>query len=476
MLGKCKLRFGKALIFAQMREKYMLEKFEAFCVAFSNFAWGYHLVVLLVGGGIFFAFYSGFKPYLYLGHAIDILRGKYDNKDSPGDISHFAALSSAVAATVGMGNISGVAVAIATGGPGSLFWMWVSAFFGMAIKFFDCTLAIMYRGKDSEGNVQGGPMYIITEGLGKRWKPLAVFFALAGMIGMFPAFQANQLTQIIREVVLLPNGWAWEDPFTSNLITGIVITALVSIVIFGGLQRIADVASKLVPTMVVLYIASVLFVIAGNIERLPASFALIFRDAFTGEAVLGGALGALILTGVKRAAFSNEAGIGTAPLAHGAAKTTEPVREGLVAMFGPAIDTLLICTMTALSIIVTDVWQNPESNGVAMTLKAFQAAMPKIGQYVLILCAAIFALTTLFTYSYFGSKCFGYLFGARRQHWYNYIYVGSIIMGAVASLKAIIGLIDGAYALMALPNMFATLLLAPQVKAAMNDYFQRMGK
>lgn len=454
----------------------MLEKFEALCVAFSDFAWGYHLVALLVGGGIFFAVYSGFKPYLYLGHAINILRGKYDDKDSPGDISHFAALSSAIAATVGMGNISGVAVAIATGGPGALFWMWVSAFFGMAIKFFDCTLAIMYRGKDSEGNIQGGPMYIITEGLGQRWKPLAIFFASAGMIGMFPAFQANQLTQIIREVVLLPNGWASADPFTSNLITGIVITVLVSFVIFGGLQRIADVASKLVPTMVVLYVASVLFVILSNIENVPASFALIFRDAFSGDAVLGGALGALILTGVKRAAFSNEAGIGTAPLAHGAAKTTEPVREGLVAMFGPAIDTLLICTMTALSIIVTGVWQNPKSNGVAMTLEAFLSAMPGFGQYVLIACAAIFALTTLFTYSYFGGKCFGYLFGAKRQHWYNYIYVGSIIMGAVASLTAMVGLIDGAYALMALPNMFAALVLAPKVKAAMNDYFQRMGK
>lgn len=454
----------------------MLEQFEAFCVAFSDLAWGYHLVVLLVGGGIFFAFYSGFKPYLYLGHAIDILRGKYDDKDSPGDISHFAALSSAIAATVGMGNISGVAVAIATGGPGALFWMWVSAFFGMAIKFFDCTLAIMYRGEDSDGNVQGGPMYIITEGLGKRWKPLAVFFASAGMIGMFPAFQANQLTQIIREVILLPHGWASADPFTSNLITGVVITVLVSFVIFGGLQRIADVASKLVPTMVVLYVVSVLFVIISNIEHVPASFALIFRDAFSGEAVLGGALGTLILTGVKRAAFSNEAGIGTAPLAHGAAKTTEPIREGLVAMFGPAIDTLLICTMTALSIIVTGVWQSPKGNGVAMTLEAFQMAMPGFGQYVLIACAAIFALTTLFTYSYFGGKCFGYLFGAHRQHWYNYIYVGSIIMGAVASLKAMVGLIDGAYALMALPNMFAALILAPKVKSAMTDYFQRMGK
>jgi AGCS family alanine or glycine:cation symporter len=454
----------------------MLEQFEALCVAFSDFAWGYHLVVLLVGGGIFFAFYAGFKPYFYLGHAINILRGKYDDKESPGDISHFAALSSAIAATVGMGNISGVAVAIATGGPGALFWMWISAFFGMAIKFFDCTLAIMYRGKDSEGNVQGGPMYIITEGLGQRWKPLAVFFASAGMIGMFPAFQANQLTQIIREVVLLPNGWASADPFTSNLITGIVITALVSFVIFGGLQRIADVASKLVPTMVVLYVVAVLFIIISNIEQVPASFALIFKDAFSGEAVLGGALGALILTGVKRAAFSNEAGIGTAPLAHGAAKTTEPVREGLVAMFGPAIDTLLICTMTALSIIVTGVWQNPKSNGIAITLEAFQMTMPGFGQYVLIVCAAIFALTTLFTYSYFGGKCFGYLFGVQRQHWYNYIYVGSIIMGAVASLKAMVGLIDGAYALMALPNMFAALVLAPKVKAAMEDYFQRMGK
>ncbi|MCS6968621.1 MAG: alanine/glycine:cation symporter family protein [Cytophagales bacterium] len=454
----------------------MLEKLEALCIAFSDFAWGYHLVVLLVGGGIFFAFYSGFKPYLYLGHAVEILRGKYDDKNSSGEISHFAALSSAIAATVGMGNISGVAVAIATGGPGALFWMWVSAFFGMAIKFFDCTLAVMYRGKDSAGHLQGGPMYIITEGLGKRWKPLAIFFAAAGTVGMFPVFQANQLTQIIRQVVLLPNGWTFDNPFATNLSTGIAITALVAMVIFGGLQRIAEVASRLVPAMVLLYVSAVLFVIIKHWEHVPASFALILSDAFSGKAALGGAVGTLILTGVKRAAFSHEAGIGTAPLAHGAAKTNEPVREGLVAMFGPAIDTLLICTMTALSIIVTGVWTNATHSGIAITLQAFEIAMPGLGQYVLIACATIFALTTLFTYSYFGSKCFGYLFGAQRQGWYNYIYTASIILGAVASLTAMVSLIDGAYALMALPNMFATLVLAPKVKAAMNDYFRRINE
>jgi AGCS family alanine or glycine:cation symporter len=453
----------------------MLEQFERITVAFSNLAWGYHLILLLVGGGIFFAFYSGFKPYLYFGHAINILRGKYDNPDSPGDINHFQALSSALAATIGMGNISGVAVAIATGGPGALFWMWVSAFFGMSIKFFDCTLAIMYRGYDSKGRLQGGPMYMITEGLGPRWKPMAMFFAATGLFGMLPMFQANQLTQVIHEVILAPNNWAPASRFTGDLLTGIAIVLLVSTVIFGGIQRIADVASKLVPSMVVLYVLAVLYVIGLHIKEIPAAFALIISDAFSAEAVLGGALGSLILTGVKRAAFSNEAGLGTAPLAHGAAKTKEPVREGLVAMLGPFIDTIVVCTMTALAIIVTGVWKTSSGNGISLTLEAFSGTIPGgMGAYVLIACAAIFALTTLFTYSYFGSKCFAYLFGAERQHWYNYFYVSSVVLGAVASINSVVSLIDGMYALMALPNMAVTLWLAPKVKAAMKDYFARL--
>ncbi|MCG8372551.1 MAG: amino acid carrier protein, partial [Balneolales bacterium] len=352
--------------------------------------WGTPLVILLVGGGLYFLLYSRFIPYRYFFHSIDILRGKYDNPDDPGDISHFQALSSALAATIGMGNISGVAVAIAVGGPGAVFWMWVSAVVGMATKFFTCTLSIMYRGKDTNGDIQGGTMYMIMEGLGKKWKPLAMLFAIAGLFGPLPIFQANQVTQIVRDVILVPNGLT--DPansFNTDLISGLVILAIVSLVIFGGIKRIGKVASRMVPAMVILYVSCVLVILAVHIGDIGHYLWLIVTDAFKGEyfnteAAGGGVLGALIVHGVKRAAFSNEAGIGTATLAHGAAKTKEPVREGLVAMMGPFIDTLVVCTMTALAILVTGVWQSGEYNGITLTANAFQESLGPIGVYLLL--------------------------------------------------------------------------------------------
>ncbi|MFP4094455.1 MAG: alanine/glycine:cation symporter family protein [Cyclobacteriaceae bacterium] len=449
---------------------------EIFLAEFSAFAWGTHLLVLLLGGGLFFMIYSRFLPFRYLGHAIDVLRGKYDDPNEPGDISHFEALSSALAATVGMGNIGGVAVAITMGGPGALFWMWVSAFVGMATKFFTCSLAIMYRGKDSAGKIQGGPMYVIEEGLGKKWKPLAVFFAIAGLFGPLPVFQANQLTQIFRDVVLIPNGVIQQESWQVNLICGFVIAAIVSIVIFGGIKRIASVASKMVPAMVVIYVLSVLYIIFTNMGKVPETFSMIFSDAFTGEAVMGGSLGAVIVIGARRAAFSNEAGIGTAPLAHGAAKTNEPIREGLVAMLGPAIDTIIVCTMTALAILITDVWRTTDADGVTLTVNAFNQALPTndLGGYLLVISVLTFSLSSLFTLSYYGTKCFSYLVGAKRAEYFNYFYVFSIILGSVASISAVINLVDGMYGLMAIPNMIAALLLAPRVRTAALDYFKRM--
>lgn len=442
---------------------------------FSEYAWGYPLLILLLGGGLFFMIYSRFLPFRHFKHAMDVLRGKYDDPNDPGDISHFEALSSALAATVGMGNIGGVAVAITMGGPGALFWMWVSAFVGMATKFFTCTLAIMYRGKDSAGKVQGGPMYVIEEGLGKKWKPMAVFFCIAGLFGPLPAFQANQLTQIFRDAVLIPNGIIQQESFTVNLILGLSIAALVSVVIFGGIKRIARVASRMVPGMVLVYVASVLYIIFVNIENVPESFALIFHDAFTGSAVVGGAVGSVIVIGARRAAFSNEAGIGTAPMAHGAAKTKEPVREGLVAMLGPAIDTLVVCTMTALAILITNVWRTTEADGVTLTVNAFNAAMPgNVGGYLLVISVLTFSLSSLFTLSYYGSKCFSYLAGAHRAHYFNYFYVLTIVIASVASLSTVINLVDGMYAMMAFPTMISALLLAPKVKQAAGDYFSRV--
>ena len=437
--------------------------------------WGYPLVILLVGGGLFFLISSGFTPFRFFFHAIDLVRGKYDNPDDPGDINHFEALSTALASTVGMGNISGVAVAIFMGGPGALFWMWMSAIVGMATKFFTCTLSIMYRGKDTEGKLQGGPMYVISEGLGKKWMPLAYLFALAGLFGPLPIFQTNQLVQILRDFIYIPNGWVEADAaFTGNLITGIVLVGLVSLVIFGGITKIGKVASKLVPSMVVIYVVSVLFILAVHIGDIPYYLGLIVTDAFTGKAVMGGAIGQLIIIGVQRAAFSNEAGIGTESLAHGASKTKEPVREGLVAMMEPAIDTLIVCTMTALAILVTGVWQSTEANGVTLTLNAFNEALPAFGTYLLIISVLTFSVSSMLSYSYYGTKCLGFLIGAERQNLYNYFYVFSIIFGAVASLDAVINLIDGMFALMAIPTMISALLLSKKVRLASKDYFTRL--
>lgn len=439
--------------------------------------WGYPLVILLVGGGLFFLISSGFTPFRFFFHALDLVKGKYDNPDDPGDINHFEALSTALASTVGMGNISGVAVAIFMGGPGALFWMWMSAIVGMATKFFTCTLSIMYRGEDSEGKIQGGPMYVIREGLSSKWMPLAYLFAMAGLFGPLPIFQTNQLVQILRDFIYIPNGWVEADAaFTGNLITGIVLVGLVSLVIFGGITKIGKVASKLVPAMVVIYVVSVVFILAVHIADIPYYLGLIVTDAFSGKAVMGGAVGQLIIIGVQRAAFSNEAGIGTESLAHGASKTKEPVREGLVAMMEPAIDTLLVCTMTALAILVTGVWQSTEANGVTLTLNAFNEALPAFGTYLLIISVLTFSVSSMLSYSYYGSKCLGFLLGAERQHLYNYFYVFSIIFGAVASLDAVINLIDGMFALMAIPTVISALLLSQKVRAASKEYFDLLRK
>lgn len=452
----------------------MIESLEQAISSFASFVWGLPLLILLIGGGIYFLFVSRFLPYRYIGHAIQVLRGKYDNPDDPGEISHFQALSTALASTIGMGNIAGVAVAISIGGPGAIFWMWVSGLIGMCTKFFTCTLSIMYRGKDSNGDVQGGPMYFVTEGLGKRWKPLAIFFSLAGLIGALPVFNVNQLTQAVRDILLVPAGI--EVGMTSNIVTGVVLLMITSIVILGGLQRIGKTTEKLVPFMVVLYFIAVVVILLMNAQEVPKYLMMIFTEAFSathhkGDQMLGGALGGLILLGIRRGAFSNEAGIGTAPMAHGAARTKQPVREGLVAMLGPFIDTIIVCTLTALCILVTGVWQSSDTNGVSLTASAFSSSIPSIGSYILLLCIAVFSISSLFSFSYYGTKCLGYLIGADKKHYYNYFYLGSIVIASVTSLDMMINLIDGFYALMAIPTMTASIILAPKVMKEANKYF-----
>ena len=449
-----------------------MELMERGIVFFADTAWSY-LLYLLIGGGLFLLLYSRFMPLRHFRHSIEIIRGKYDDPNEPGDITHFQALVSALAATIGMGNISGVAVAIAVGGPGAMFWMWVSALVGIATKFFTCSLAIMYRGTDSAGKTQGGPMYVVQKGLGPSWKPLAFFFAIVAVIGCLPLFQVNQLVQIMRDVVFTPLGVVGEDHFWFDLTAGVVLVLLVGTVIFGGITRIADVASRVVPAMVILYMFCALWIIAANFSDVPRYLMLIVTDAFSGEAAAGGAVGAVIMTGVRRAAFSNEAGIGTESLVHGATKTREPTREGLVAMLEPVIDTMIVCTCTALVIMMTGVWQTTSDNGVTLTANAFESAMPGFGSYMLIVCVLFFSTSTIFTYSYYGTKCLGFLVGARWQFLYNYFYVGCIIAASVASLDTAISMIDGTFALMAIPTMLSALLLSPKVMAAMRDYRKR---
>nr|WP_319997494.1 alanine/glycine:cation symporter family protein [uncultured Draconibacterium sp.] len=450
----------------------MFENIGELIIKISDGIWGAPILILLLGGGFYFLVYSRLAPLRYIGHALKILTGKYDDPNEAGQLRHYQALSTALAGTVGMGNISGVAVAITMGGPGAIFWMWVSALLGISTKFFTCSLAVMFRGKDSAGEIQGGPMYYITEGLGQNWRPVAVFFSLMAMIGVSPLFQANQLTQMIRDVVLIPNNV--EGSFTSDLITGIIIAIIVGLVVIGGIKRIGKVTGRLVPTMVVVYTATVFYVIFSHPSAILPAFRTIFEDAFTGNAVLGGSLGAIIITGVRRAAFSNEAGLGTAPMAHGAAKTNEPIREGLVAMLGPIIDTIIVCTMTALAIIVTDTWLESNADGITLTAQAFDSAIPIFGKYILSICAIFFSMSTMFAFPYYGVKCLGFVAGVKYQYIYNYIFVAVILIGAVSNLRVIIGLIDISFALMAFPTVITTILLSPHVKRAANDYFARL--
>ncbi|GAA4272715.1 alanine/glycine:cation symporter family protein [Aquimarina gracilis] len=447
----------------------MFDTLEGLIASFSSWVWDWPLLVLLIGGGLFFLIYSQFTPFFYFKHAVNVLRGKYDTIDAPGQLSHFQALSSAIAATVGMGNISGVAVAIVMGGPGAVFWMWISAIIGMATKFYTCSLAVMYRSRGDNGTLLSGPMYVITQGLGRNWKPLAVLFALAGLVGTLPAFTTNQLTQTLVDVLDLNEEFKWY--------IGIALAVIASIVILGGIKRIGIVASRLVPFMVVLYFVTVITVLVVQIKVVPEMFMLIFSDAFSGEAAAGGALGYLIKTGVKRAAFSNEAGIGTAPMMHGNAKTSEPIREGLVAMLGPAIDTLLVCTLTALTILSTGVWQQTDDNGISLTLQAFNSVLPfGLGDIVVVIMVLVFAFSTLFSYSYYGTTCLGFLTKPKYGKYYNYIYILSIIIAAVVKIDFAINLIDSAFAIMAIPTVFSGLLLAPKVNARAKIYFNALKK
>ncbi|MBP5506117.1 MAG: alanine:cation symporter family protein [Bacteroidales bacterium] len=446
-------------------------------VAVSDIVCGYPFFILLVGGGLFFLFYSGFAPVRHFGRAVQALRVK--ESGGAGQISSLEALSTAIAATVGMGNIAGVAIAISIGGAGTIFWMWVSALLGMATKFFEGTLAVMFKGKDSAGVVQGGPMYVITQGLGPKWKPMAVFFAVSGLFGTLCTMQSNQITEALTTTFIAPEN---ITPMT-RFVTGLIITALVSIVALGGIKRIGKVASRLTPFMVGAYFVLVFYILVTHISAVPGVFRDIFVGAFTPRAALGGGIASVItvaLTGVRRAVFVNEAGVGTASMVHGASKNSEPVREGLVAMLGPSIDSGLVCTLTALAILiqkdVIPVAGMSSMQGLQLALNSFEASIPVVGRYLLLAILVVFAFSTMFSYSYYGTKCASWLFGADKGKYYIYFYLCMIIAAAVVPLRAVVGFVDLTFALMAFPNMIALFALAPKAKKEMKRYFKENRK
>ena len=453
-----------------------LEQIEQFFNAWADMMWSTPLVVLLVGGGLFFMVYSRFQPYRYFGHGIDLLRGKYSDPNDPGYIPHSQALATALSGTIGLGNIAGVAIAISIGGPGAVFWMWVTAVVGVATKFYTASLAVMYRTEDADGKLHAGPMHVIIEGMGKRWYPLAALFAAACLIGALPIFQANQFVQLLREVVAIPAGWATEERhFTFDLVASSIVAILVALVVAGRIERIGRLTVRLVPTMVVLYFmmtATVLYTYAADI---PMTLWLIVTDAFTGHAAAGGSIGAVILIGVRRGAFSNEAGIGTESMAHGTAKTAQPIREGTVAMIGPVIDTLVVCTCTALIILLTGVWQTGAGyEGVTMTARAIEKVFPTTGIYLLLIMVGMLSFSTMVTMWFYGVKCMGFLFGVERQYYYSPIYLALLVVGAVVSMDVVNGLILASYATMAIPTMISALYLSPKVNEAAKAYFRTL--
>ena len=463
-----------------------MESFNQMLSHVVAFMWELPLVILLVGGGLFFVFHSGFKPYLYLKHALDITLDRVaegpSSQDRPaptpiqGDVSHFQALMLALSGTLGLGNISGVAVAITLGGAGAVFWMWVTAMVGVATKFYTATLAVQYRGLDRNGHLQGGPMYVIREGLGRKWLPLAWLFCVAAMFGALPIFQINQLVQILRDFIAIPHDLATEtEHFTFDLCAGSSLFALITAIVSGKLPRITAVTSRLVPFMVGLYLFMTVYVLIANVEHIPQALLLIFTSAFNGDSIAGGFIGSIVLTGVQRGAVSNEAGIGTESLAHGAARTNEPIREGLVATLGPIVDTLVVCTCTALAILVTGV-SGSGLTGVSWTAQAFEQGLPAVGGYLLTLVVFFLSTSTVLTFWYYGSKCTHFLFGSRFENIYLGFYLILIVVGAVTSFNLVINIIDIMYATMAIPTMTSTLLLAPKVKQAANEYFNKLTK
>ena len=367
-------------------------------------------------------------------------------KEKTQGISRFQALSAVLAATVGLGNISGVAIAIHMGGPGVLVWMWLTALIGMIIKFYSCTLAVQLRSAEVNGEPLGGPMFYMQLGIKKWGKPLAIWFSIAGLLGVLPAFTANQLTQTFMNVVQ-PNSIITLGGLEWKFFIGLVLSVASSFVIFGGLKSIVKVTSNLVPVMVGLYFFMGLFILVSNSGAVLPTLELIFTEAFNFDTAVTGGFWGLVILGVRRAVFSNESGVGNAPMYHGQSQSSRGTDEGLVAMLGPLLDTVLVCTITGLIVIISGAYKVTDLNGIVLTLEAFRILFFGFGDQLLLLMVFVFGISTLFTYSYYGVKCFGFLTQKKWGIYYNYFYVGSIIISALVTVEVVVGIIDLAFAL-----------------------------
>lgn len=426
--------------------------------------WGPITICMLVGTGILITVLVRAIQLRWFVYAWGLISGRYDNPEDEGEVTHFQALSAALSATIGTGNIAGVGTAIALGGPGAVFWMWVTAFFGMGLKYAECTLALKYRTIHEDGTVGAGPMYYLEHGLGQKW--LGILFALFAAIASFGIgnmVQANSVAEPVLTYFGVP-----------KIATGLIIGGLVFAVIVGGIKRIGKVASKLVPAMSIFYILGALWVILTNLGEVPGAFGVIFSDAFTGTAATGGFAGAAVAQairfGVARGVFSNEAGLGSAPIAHGAAQTKEPVREGLVAMLGPFIDTIMICTMTALVIVLTGAFTSGET-GADLTAKAFNTGLPGWGGYIVAIGIIFFAFSTAVSWSYYGDRCIDYLFGDKMVMPYRVLYCILLPVGASVKLSTVWAISDIFNALMAWPNLVGLVLLSPVLIKLTKAYF-----
>lgn len=466
----------------------MLDQINQIITVVQGAVWGLPLIILILFTGFLLTVRLGLLQVRHLGKAFKFMIK--NEEEGHGEVSSFGALCTALSATIGTGNIAGVATALAAGGPGALFWMIVAAFFGMATKYAEGLLAIKYRTVDKAGHILGGPFYYIENGMGKNWKWLAKIFAFfgacVGLFGIGTFTQVNSISSAVTNffdpegvniVTLFGRSYSW-----ATVITCLVLTFCVGMVVIGGLKRIAKVSEVVVPFMAVLYVALGVIIIVTNITAVPAAVVSIVKSAFTGSALAGGAMGSMVIAmqqGIARGIFSNESGLGSAPIAAAAAVTKEPVRQGLVSMTGTFIDTIVICTMTGLSIVIAGSWLNPDLEGVEITMDAFQKGLPfppVVASFALMICLVFFAFTTILGWNYYGERCMEYLFNRNKSvvKGYRWLYILAVFIGPYMTVAAVWNIADIFNALMAFPNLVALLALNGVVKRESKDYFTRL--